>query len=426
MTAYHRLPATLLSGLAASTGGRGASRALAEAQLSKHLLLIANLLRRWSGPAADRDRIVHALEAARAAASAEAARVLGSPLVGAWVAIVSRAVAQGRAERDDVAHLGAVAAVTCAAARVDTEMTVPVRDGAVALPGVGRLAVGEARHARVTSAGGTLTVDAGRGPVTVTGAADDGWQPVRTLVAGSGTVRAKLALDDVDPYRHGYHAPPAPRLSAAEFAHWQELFTEAWHLLTERVPYRAAEIAAGLRALVPLQGDGRSARSATIRHVFGVFGLTRPATAADFAVTLVHEYQHAKLSALLDLVQLSDPADERRYFAPWRTDARPLAGLLQGVYAFAGVADTWRALRGVPGVTDAAEQEFANARLQVAQSLATLEGSGALTPVGARFAAHLRHFTDALLAEPVPTAVARRAEQRQRQLHERWRAANAT
>ena len=53
-------------------------------------------------------------------------------------------------------------------------------------------------------------------------------------------------------------------------------------------------------------------------------------------MTLVHEFQHSKLSAMLDLVPLTDPDDHGRYFAPWRVDPRPLAGLLQGVYAFVG------------------------------------------------------------------------------------------
>lgn len=425
MTTYHRLPAELMSGLAASTGGPAASRALADAQFSKHLLLIADLLRRWPGSAAEQETLMSGLEAARAAAPGAFARVLGSPMVGAWVAIVCRAVAQGRAEPADLAHLGAVTAVTCAAAGVDVVTTAPVRDGAVSLPGLGELTVGDVGTAALAVAGGVLTVDAGRGPITVPGAnRDEGWLPVRTLRAGSGELQVELMLDDVDPYRHGYHAPPAPRLTTAEFERWQQLFTEAWGLLTEHIPYRAAEIATGLGTLVPLRHDGRSSRSATIRNVFGVFGLTRPETAADFAVTLVHEYQHAKLSALLDLTQLSFPSGDRRYFAPWRTDPRPLAGLLQGVYAFAGVADTWRALRGAHGLAEEAEQAFADARLQVDRSLASVESSEELMPVGERFVTHLRRFTDSLLEVPVPAEAARQAELRQQELHRRWVAAN--
>jgi HEXXH motif-containing protein len=420
-THYHRLPVQLLDGLAGSTGGPDASRALAQAQLSKHLLLISDLLRDRHGSGAQRDHLIGALEAARAADPAAAARVLGSPMVGAWVAIVSRAAGQGRDETADRAHLGAVTAVTCAAAGVDVETSAPVRDGAVSLPGVGRLLTGEAVSARLTVSGGVITADAGHGAVTAAGPETARWQPVRILRAEAAGLVAGVALEDLDPYRHGYHAPPEPRLSAGEFERWQELFAGAWGLLAGHLPGRAAEIAAGLHALVPLRHDGRSALSATIRHVHGVFGLTRPADAADFAVTLVHEYQHVKLSSLLDLTQLTDPADTGRYFAPWRTDPRPLSGLLQGVYAFAGVADTWRALRGV---TPAAEQEFADARLHVDRSLAEIESSGALTADGERFTARLREFTDGLLAVPLPAEVAGRAEAHHRAIHQRWLAAN--
>lgn len=425
-TTYHRLPAELMSGLAASTGGPAASRALAEAQFSKHLLLIADLLGRWPGPVGEQETLVNALEAARAAAPDAVARVLGSPMVGAWVAIVCRAVAQGHTQPTDLAHLGAVAAVACAAAGVDVETTAPIRDGAVALPGRGKLLVSDndTGTARLVVADGVLTVDTGRGPVDI--AATEAWLPVRTLRAGSGDLAVELTLDDVDPYRHGYHAPPSPRLTTDEFDRWQALFTEAWGLLTEHIPYRAAEIATGLGTLVPLQHDGKSSRSATIRNVFGVFGLTRPDTAPDFAVTLVHEYQHSKLSALLDLTQLSSPTDDRRYFAPWRTDPRPLAGLLQGVYAFAGVADTWRALRGADDLAEHAEQAFADARLQVDRSLASVESSEALLPGGEQFVTQLRQFTDSLLEVPVPAAAAERAELRQQELHRRWVLANGS
>lgn len=419
-TTYHRMPEELLTGLAASNGGPEACRALDGAQLSKHLLLIADLLRRWTGRGAARDRIVAALEAARAADRDAADRVLGSPQVGAWVTIVSRAAEQGVAAPADLAHLGGVAAVACAAAGVDTELIVPVRDGAVSLPGLGLLTVADCAATSVTSTGGVLVAGA-----AVARAGDAAWQPVRVLRAEANGMSVAVALDDLDPYRHGYHAPPAPRLPQDEFDRWQELFTEAWGLLTECLPERAAEISAGLRVLVPLQDDGRSSRSATIRHLFGVFGLTRPATAADFTVTLVHEFQHVKLSGLLDLEMLTDPADTGRYFAPWRNDPRPLAGLLQGVYAFAGVADTWRALRGADGVTGAAEQEFADARLHVDRSLAELESSRALTPAGERFTEELRRFTDSLLAAPLPGPVARAAEQHHEAIHKRWLAANA-
>jgi HEXXH motif-containing protein len=432
-TTYHRLEPGLFARLGTGGGGVAAVEALAAAQVSRHLLLIAGLLREWPGHTAERDAIADTLERARMAAPGPVRRVVGAPLVGAWASITNRALRQGRAAWADVAHLGALAMVACAVARVDGEAVVPVRDGLVALPGLGVARVGGPGIVRVVARAGRLAVHAADAadavhaadlaiPVLPGQAADAPlWQAVRPLDGDHGELRIRLDLDDLDPYRHGHHAPPAPRLPDEDLARWRRCFADAWRLLADGVPDRAAELAAGLRTLVPLvQTDRRSARSATIRHAFGVFGLTRPASAADFAVTLVHEFQHSKLSALLDLVPLIDPADERRYFAPWRTDPRPLAGLLQGVYAFVGVADTWRALRGDDGIAAAAERQFAEARLQVDRGLAAVEGSGALTPEGEALAAQLRRTTDTLLAEPVPPAVAREAARTLDRVRQEW------
>jgi HEXXH motif-containing protein len=427
MVIPHGLAPEQFDRLACGGGAPDDIEALRAAQVSRHLLLIGRLLGHWPGPASERDAIADALQRARDRSPEAFPRVVGAPLVGGWLAIVNRAMSRGLADRADFGHLAALAMVACAASGCPGEAEVPVRDGVVALPGLGLATVAGAGTARIVTAGGRLVVHAGgrtlRVPVGSV-AEEPTWQAVRYLSGDSAGHRIRLALDDVDPYRHGHHAPPALRLPVAELDRWRHLFADAWRLLAERLPARAAEIAAGLRALVPLVHDGRSARSATIRHAFGVFGLTRPESAAEFAVTLVHEFQHSKLSALLHLVPLSDPADDRRYFAPWRVDPRPLAGLLQGVYAFVGVADTWRALRNADGLGEYAETQFAEARLQVHRGLMAVEDSGALTPTGERVAAQLRRVTDTLLAEPVAPATARAAAQALDETRRQWAARN--
>ena len=411
MTRYHSLTVDQFDRLATGGGGPDGIAALRTAQVSKHLLLISHLLRAWPGETAERDHLTAALEAARLRAPEAFAEVISAPLVGAWTAITARAARHGTATRSDFTHLAGLTAVACAAAGVDGEVEVPVRDGLAVLPGVGAItAPGRERT--------TVAVVDGRILPAVE-------QPVRYLTPVCGGRELRLGLDDVDPYRHGHHAPPAARLAPAELARWRTLLDEAWRLLAGQAPDRADELSAGLRTLVPLvQLDSRSSRSATIRHAFGVFGLTRPTSPTDFAVTLVHEFQHSKLSAMLDLMPMTDPADDRRYFAPWRVDPRPLSGLLQGVYAFVGVADTWRALRGATGAEAIADREFAEARLQVDRGLEAVERSGSLTPAGVQLAARLRATTDRLLAEPLPPAVDRAAEAALRHIHEQWQAQN--
>ncbi|MEU4156497.1 HEXXH motif domain-containing protein [Actinoplanes sp. NPDC026670] len=408
-TTYHQLAPEQFDLLATGGGGASGVTALLTAQRSKHLMMIGYLLSNWPGP--DGDRLAATLDAVRAA------DVLSAPLVGAWASIACRAVRHDSFARAEFTQLGAVLVVAGAATGIDVEAEVPVRDGLVALPGVGAVPVPGGDSTRAAARDGRITVDGG--PAA-------GMLPVRYLTSAYGERTIRLGLDDLDPYRHGHHAPPAPRLSAGEVARWQRLLDEAWTLLAARAPERADELAAGLRTLVPLiDQDGQSSRSATLRHAFGAFGLTRPASPTEFAVTLVHEFQHSKLSAVLDLTTLSDPDDEQRYFAPWRVDPRPLAGLLQGVYAFVGVADTWRALRGDAASGALAEREFAKARLQVDRALDTVEHAGALTADGRRLATRLRTVVDGFLAETVTPAAAGEAEQALERTRQAWLTRNA-
>lgn len=398
MTSVHRLSPGLFDRLATGDGGEPAIRELRAAQLSKRLLLIRFLLTLHPGDAGD------VLEQVRRTAPEQFRDVLGSPLVAGWAAIAARAADEGVLAPADLSFLNAVALVAADAAGLDATLDVPVHQGRAVLPGLGAVDAGDAPSV-------TFTAPFARPPAA-------GWLPVRALTADVNGLRIRLALDDLHPYRHGHHAPPANRLSADTFDRWQASFTTAWHLLATHLPERAAELAAGLETLVPLaQTDPHAARAATLRHAFGVFGLTLPRTPHDFAVTLVHEFQHSKLSALLDLAPLTDPADDRRYFAPWREDPRPLPGLLQGVYAFLGVADTWRALRPAVGVATA---RFAEARLQADRGLTAVEESGALTPAGTTLVAGLRRTADRLLAEPLPAPADEDARARLAATYDAW------
>lgn len=411
-TTYHSVSPPLFAAIATGRGGAEAIDALHAAQVSKHLMLIAHLLDSWPDAAAAAVA-TDLLERSRAAAPEAFRAIVGAPLVGAWSGIAVRALERDAAQRADFLHVNTLVVLAAAAAGISASVPVPVNDGVVVLPGWGAVA---SPHPQET----TAVVEGGRVQIGGVDVEARGWQPVRHLT-GDGI---DLELDDLHPYRHGHHVPPANRLSDEAVVAWQAGFAEAWRLLSERAPERAAELRAGLRTLVPLRQTDRSARSATIRHAFGVFGLTLPPAPDEFAVTLVHEFQHSKLSALLDVVPLTDPDDDGRYFAPWRTDPRPLPGLLQGVYAFAGVADTWRALRGDDESGAYAERQFAEARIQVDCGLIAVERSGALTADGETLVAHLRRAVDEMLAEQIPQQTVREAERVLDRTLSAWRARN--
>ncbi|HEU4426772.1 MAG TPA: HEXXH motif domain-containing protein [Pilimelia sp.] len=435
MIGVHRISGDTFTGLATGAGGPHAVRALRDAQLSRHLLLLKFIAAEWPVDPAERDRAIGVLAEAQARRPEAVADLLRDPMVGAWTAWTARRI-RGSVDSPvplhaDLGHLGAVAAEAAVRTGLDAELTAYVRDGRATVPtrGSAVLPLPDATVVAVRTRGGALRLRAGGMTVDAPaqpGEDASGWHGLRWLTAESAGRRARVAVNDLDPYRDHHHVPAAVRLPAHEWSHWRDTFGAAWELLVRYAPVRAAELAVGLRSVVPLAEIGVGhARSATARDAFGSFGLTAPDSPAAFAVTLVHEFQHSKLSALLNLTPLYDATHPRTHYAPWRLDPRPIGGLLQGVYAFLSVADTWRRLRAAPGIGELAERQFAEIREQVNHALDTLSRSPALTPHGQAFAAGMRATVDDLMSEPLPAGVTARAREGLARNLAAWRQRNA-
>ena len=239
-----------------------------------------------------------------------------------------------------------------------------------------------------------------------------------------GPPNVAATVEDLDPSRDLYHVPAAERLSPGEFRDWQKRFTRGWDVLVNHVRRHADEISEGLQSIVPLsKPDVRAARSATHPDAVGVVGLDRPETAVDLAITLVHEFQHSKLQALHDIHPLHRPSDAR-YFAPWRTDPRPLGGFLQGTYAFLGVADTWRALCADPEAFPHAELNFTETRTFVTDAVGRLAGAAALTAAGHDFVAGMTEAIQRLHDVPVRAATVATADRTLAGIRSVWRRLN--
>ncbi|MFC4071856.1 HEXXH motif domain-containing protein [Actinoplanes subglobosus] len=420
MMEYHRITDGRFADLASGLGGPAAVDDLAGARHSKNLLLLGYVVEAWRGDEAR--QVTDVLIAADRHRPEAIAEVISDPFVGAWLAATARRIRGLESSDipldDDLAQLGALAAAAAVRAGIDAETHTRTRGGVVTLPTIGTARPGADGAAVVRVSGDRIAVTTGG--VTV-GSGDQDWQPVRLLTARRDDLAVAVPLEDANPYRGCYHAPPAERLGTSDVRRWQELFTAAWELLAALLPERATELATGLRAVVPLvTEDVGEARSGTARDAFGAVGTTLPRSGADFVVTLVHEFQHSKLSALLDLMSLHVPGGPERHFAPWREDPRPTGGLVQGVYAFLGVADTWRALRAVSGLEREATREFAFARLQLDVGLRALEQSRELTARGREFVGHLRAPVDRLMGEAVPAAVAAEAAELLAQRRHAW------
>jgi uncharacterized protein len=427
----HEMTSADFRALAAGRGGPTAVAQLIEAQRTLRRVLLGSVYRAATTAAAVPDPVGADLRAAwRVLTTIDKQQpealdaVLAHPYLRVWAVrclqrlkpavpggSAGQPAAGGALVAADLRYLGGIAAVAAIRARASARLTVPVLDGAVHLPALGRLITGQGEaggpgEAAVTVTGDTVTVAAGGGrwelatPALLAGqpasvnVQEEGrpgdWQPVRVLrVAG-----VRVALEDTDPYRDCHQWPAAPRLTDAEFAEWQRSFAEAWQEVRRNHAAYARALEAGLTVLMPLSArpDGGDI-SATARHAFGAVAVALPADPVTLALLIIHEFQHVKLGALLDEYDLYDPEDSRLFRAPWRADPRPLEGLLQGTYAHLAVTDFWRARQSVTSGAEAAAagQRFSYWRDHTRDTIETLIDSGSLTALGSQFVAEMRH-----------------------------------
>ena len=359
---------------------------LRAARLSRSLLLLSYVLRTTPGLQRARVLLAEAHEADRGA--------VNELLVSPWT--VARIVAAVR-EPGDPRHQRRVAALSLAAAAraglAGPGIEVVPEDGRVAVPTLGGLDLPE--PSRVSAA------DL-RGP---------GWQPIRSLTADHTGLRVSVQLDDVDPYRDIHAVPALTRLAPARVEALDRIFDGACGLLATYAPGRLGELAAGLRSIVLLDGEGR--QSATNEEAFGGLATTMPNDSLQLLVVLVHEFHHSKLAAVDSLARLTRSRHPGRYFAPWRREMRPLLSLLHGIFAFTAVAMLFWDLSAGSRLRDVALPEFALVRAQVRAALAGLSPADpGLTAAGRLLVTELAGSTAELDRLPVPPAVAAEAEAR--------------
>lgn len=406
----HGIPEKVFLALAAGDGGPAAVDLLLKAQYSKRLLLLRGV-RDAGGPRAAEAYDVLGRVQQGAPQAVEA--VLRYPTVGEWARRVLAGLSGGEGGAAP-AGLAALAAGAAVKAGLPCEIEVPARSGVIVLPGLGRALVPGRESALVRSGPGGAEVvaeDLRIGLPTDVHQDAPGWEPLRRLTAEHRGARAGFLLDDHDPDRVPGAERLPRRLRDTELGRWQSILADAWRILVEHHPSVAEDVASFVSVLTPLVAPARGQSSATPRHAFGSIGLSSPPDARFLAVTLAHEVQHTKLTGLLDVVHLTEPDDGTTYYAPWRDDPRPVAGLLQGAYAHLGIARFWRDQRRHETGAAALEAESDFARWRTATDLVirTLASSGRLTPEGEVFVGEMGRTVQAWLDEPVPSEALRRS-----------------
>lgn len=365
--ARHRMSSIGFTALGSGQGSESAVAVLKAAQLSRARVRLGRLARTLQAEpswalvqefdAADRDLLN---------------RVLTDPFL---------MPANGTGARGPAGTLARIALSCAALSSGSSEVDLFVDEDVLSLPEVGTLPV---------PAGPIhVTVDEASG-ITVNGAAA---KAVRHDVR-MGPVR--IRIEDRDPARDRFGHPVTGPLSAAELDAWRDGLDDAAVVLAKRHPEALAEMAECLTTIVPLQPQAGRQRSATARSAFGALGIALPQTTRNetgeaLACLLLHEFQHLKLGAVLDMFRLFDKTDTTGYTVAWRPGPRPLEAVLQGVYAHITVVEYWRrrALATRSPDSDGYVQRAADLANQVREALTQITTSPGLEPLGRQWVADM-------------------------------------
>lgn len=124
---------------------------------------------------------------------------------------------------------------------------------------------------------------------------------------------------------------------------WVSILNDAWGWVVDHESLLSIEMLLIVRAFVPVTSHTRNVHtSGSFREAPGLIALSWDPDVPVLAEALVHEYHHQKLNALLNLDPLIiGPTTAPIYYSPWRTDPRPLLGVLHGVYTFHAVLRFW-------------------------------------------------------------------------------------
>ncbi|UXY31369.1 aKG-HExxH-type peptide beta-hydroxylase [Streptomyces sp. HUAS TT20] len=342
MTDRHRaaalpLPPRLWRQIAHGTPDPAVLRLLRAARASRNLLLL-RALHNDPRSSADRGPASALLAAVRGRAPAVFDALITDPATGV---LLADAVRGGRFDTVPV-----LAAVAGHRARIPFRLEIPVRDGTLALPGLGHVTVPpDTVTARVERGayGTTVTAPAAPAPVRIPDRPQDGapgWTPLPRLRFTAQGRRWTVRLDTDAVAGPAVDGPPGAEGSLPD---GPRRLGAAWELLVARHPGRADAVRGTVRAVVPLAPRPDAPwLSASFSDAFGLVALAPLDDPADIAAALVHETQHSLLYALQDLTPLLEAPPGTRGAAPWSDRPRPPSALLHGAAAFLVTSAFWR------------------------------------------------------------------------------------
>lgn len=418
----HTLPHTVFHEICAGPASPDTIKLMRTTQYSRRKLQLRALISLASanpasiGPLTEVAEVWHLLVTTERQAPDIVEEVLMYPTVGSWLTRMVHRLSTGEQAATplwtELGYLHSTVAAAAIRAAIPMSITVPVLHGAVNLPTVGHIRlpvafplgtaqlVTDRNVVRLQDPSFDVTL-----PADLTEPTTD-YQPTRTHMSEDVGRVLRLRIEDTDPYR-AFTTPRRPRrLSSLDIADWTKLIDEAWHVLSMAHGRSTEEISAGLTTIIPTSPHD-DLLAASSPSGFGGMMLSANESPATMAELIVHELQHSKLNALLDLVTLLDEPGEATEYAPWREDPRPPIGLLHGIYAFTSAVEFHRVQRrhGSSSDTRRANYLFAHRRAQVREAINVARRLHGLTDLGQEFVDIVADRIDVCERDPVDADV---------------------
>lgn len=202
-------------------------------------------------------------------------------------------------------------------------------------------------------------------------------QPLALARLGLPSVNAVLAEGDDYARRH------------------TELLRGALAAIEHYVPEVFAQISGTIR-IVGLKSSSGDFTNVSFSELPGAMLLSvidHPLVMAD---RIIHEFHHNRLFHIEDSGSLfdSNSPTEERFYSPWRDDARPLKGILHGLYVYIAVGRFWLTVHGEGGLSNADRALVTDQLLRIGRQLMfardELARHARFTPPGEGLFAQLR------------------------------------
>lgn len=165
--------------------------------------------------------------------------------------------------------------------------------------------------------------------------------PISPTLVLAGVDNNPLAMAEAHPDKAGNRLD----LGGRPPSEWLETLTDTLDLIGAYMPELRHEIDLYLHQIVPVGYDAHTHLSASYQEVIGTVYMTLHPHLMTMVEATIHEFQHNKLYAQLELDPLLHNAFAPLYNSPVRPDPRPLQGVLLAVHAFQPVARLYQIMR---------------------------------------------------------------------------------